>query len=304
MINLKRFGVSGKIRLMMLGLLLTLSYLMSLGASGALGIVEDEGGDAGDTLVDGGYFYKKSAGETEGRGDYIKGEIFKDWVLQDFGVKIGECFGSESGAVNEIKILKKAMGEVVILPEGLKSRFDDLVSDGAAGKDLRWRALYVEVCEVRRAERLKPLLDKVDRFVFVKGHPRAGSFYGYTEGQSDAQSESNFRPDSEMCVFEFDGIYGKEYSLLKDKTGVIRDHEVSYDGKRLLFAWKTSHRKDDYHLYEMNLMDGGIRQLTFGKTFSDYEGIYLPGGDIVFSSTRGVSTIECWWTESSNLWRL
>ena len=262
-------------------------------------------------LVEGGAEMEDVAYEYLGRGradvnrfEYIKQQVFKDWLLQDYGVNNAACFTSQVNADLEIKLVEKIL---LSLDKGMvgeiTDRFNALKVGGVVGGDVRWRELYVDICEVRRGERLKPLLEKVKRFVFVKGHPRAGSFYGYTEGQSDAQSESNFRPNSEMCVFEMDGIYGKEYSLLKDKTGVIRDPDISYDGKRLLFAWKASHRQDDYHLYEMNLLDGAIRQLTFGKTFSDYEGIYLPDGDIVFSSTRGVSTIECWWTESSNLWR-
>ena len=73
-------------------------------------------------------------------------------------------------------------------------------------------------------------------------------------------------------------------TLLEDPTGVIRDPDVSYDGRRMLFAWKKSDRLDDFHLYEMDLPPASVRQLTFGLGFADYEGAYLPDGDI--SSTR------------------
>ena len=36
---------------------------------------------------------------------------------------------------------------------------------------------------------------------------------------------------------------------------------------------------------------------------ADYEGAYLPDGDIIFNSSRCVQTVDCWWTEVSNLYR-
>jgi hypothetical protein len=33
---------------------------------------------------------------------------------------------------------------------------------------------------------------------------------------------------------------------------------------RVLFAWKKSDRLDDYHLHELDLTSGKVRQLTFG----------------------------------------
>ena len=77
---------------------------------------------------------------------------------------------------------------------------------------------------------------------------------------------------------------------------------MSWDGERVLFAWKKSDREDDYHLYEMEVADGSVRQLTHGLGFADYEGVYLPNGDILFNSTRCVQTVDCWWTEVSNLY--
>jgi hypothetical protein len=70
----------------------------------------------------------------------------------------------------------------------------------------------------------------------------------------------------------------------------------------VLFAWKKSLDEDDYHLYEMNVASGAVRQLTFGLGFADYEGAYMPNGHIVFNSTRCVQTVDCWWTEVSNFY--
>ena len=141
---------------------------------------------------------------------------------------------------------------------------------------------------------------QVPPFVFVKHAVMGGSHYAYTEGQSDAQAERHFDPGSALCIF--DPTNGVQ-TLLEDKTGVIRDPDVSWDGKRILFAWKKSLNDDDYHLYEMDVATRRVRQLTSGIGVADYEGRYLPDGDIIFNSTRCVQTVDCWWTEVSNLYR-
>jgi hypothetical protein len=101
----------------------------------------------------------------------------------------------------------------------------------------------------------------------------------------------------------YDGSQIAVETLLDDPGGVIRDPDVSFDGRRLLFSWKKSDLEDDYHLYEMDLQSREIRQLTSGLGVADYEGAYLPCGDIIFNSSRCVQTVDCWWTEVSNLYR-
>jgi len=147
------------------------------------------------------------------------------------------------------------------------------------------------------------LQEKAPKIVFTKHYNFGGSHYAYTEGLSDAQHERHFKPGSALCLLEFDGIEPKITTLLKDKKGVIRDPDVSFDGKRILFAWKKSHLRDDYHLYEMDFETKDVRQLTDGLGYADYEGIYLPDGNILFNSTRCIQTVDCWWTEVSNLFK-
>jgi Hydrazine synthase alpha subunit middle domain len=168
--------------------------------------------------------------------------------------------------------------------------------------DARWLERYVKACEERRQQRLTNLLAKAPRIVFTKHRTIRPSFFAYTEGQSDAQNERHFLPDSELCLLEMDGLYGKVRSLVSDPTGAIRDPAVSWDGQRVLFAWKKSLNEDDYHLYEFNVVSNTVRQITSGAGFADYEPAYLPNGDIIFASTRCVQTVDCFWTEVSNLY--
>jgi hypothetical protein len=144
------------------------------------------------------------------------------------------------------------------------------------------------------------VLAQAPRIVFIKHRTIRPSFFAYTEGQSDAQNERHFLPGSELCALELDGL--KVRTLVSDAGGAIRDPAVSWDGRRVMFAWKKSLDADDYHLYELDLASNQVSQITSGLGFADYEPAYLPNDDIVFASTRCVQTVDCWWTEVSNLY--
>ncbi|MBP5622233.1 MAG: hypothetical protein J6X44_09480, partial [Thermoguttaceae bacterium] len=45
-----------------------------------------------------------------------------------------------------------------------------------------------------------------------------------------------------------------------------------------------------------------VRQITFGLGVADIEPIYLPNGDLLFTSTRCGQITDWWWTEVSNLY--
>ncbi len=224
-----------------------------------------------------------------------------DWMLQDVGQKRNEWFARNVSCELEKGLLTSVAKELGDQAE-LVRRLTALVQENPPRSDRRWLDLYVEACEQRRAQRLATLLRVAPKLVFTKHYNLAGSHYAYTEGQSDAQAERQYRPGASLCLLEMDGLYGTVKTLLEDREGVIRDPDVSYDGRRVLFAWKKSDRLDDYHLYELDVASGQVRQLTAGLGFADYEGIYLPNADIVFNSTRCVQTVDCWWTEVSNLY--
>ena len=164
-------------------------------------------------------------------------------------------------------------------------------------------AAYIQDALQRRNERLKTLKETFPKILFTKHFDLGGSHYAYTEAQSDAQGERNFAAGSALCILELNeaGEY-IERTLIADPNGVIRDPDVSFDGKTIVFAWKKSDRLDDYHLYDYDVEMGTIRQLTFGLGYADYEPCILPNGDIIFNSTRCVQVVDCFWTEVSNLY--
>lgn len=100
---------------------------------------------------------------------------------------------------------------------------------------------------------------------------------------------------------------GVATDLLNDPDGAVRDPQVHYDGRRVLFAYRRG-GTDHYHLYELDLAatadaaTPALRQLTDGP-YDDVEPTYLPDGDIVFCSTRCNRWVLCWKVPVAILYR-
>jgi hypothetical protein len=233
-----------------------------------------------------------SAKATEDRPAVSDGRLLEDWQLQD-------SVTSDKDYPKAIATILKELGD----DAKLRGEYEKLHRGKIATKDARWGKLYVEACQQRRLHRLAPYLKQIRRVIFTKHKDLGGSHYAYTEALSDGQGECHWLPGTALCVLEMDDAgKGTVRTLLDDPAGMIRDPDVSYDGKRVLFARKKDRSKDDFHLYEMTVADEKIRQITDGLGYADYEGAYLPSGDIVFNSSRCVQTVDCFHPTVSNLY--
>ena len=94
---------------------------------------------------------------------------------------------------------------------------------------------------------------------------------------------------------------GKLTVLLNDAEGAVRDPNVSYDGRKILFSYRKG-GSDFYHLYEINCDGTGLRQLTEGP-YDDIEPVYLPDGGIMFCSSRANRFVNCWISQVATLHR-
>jgi hypothetical protein len=175
----------------------------------------------------------------------------------------------------------------------------------------RAQVILADSDPARRRRLLAAFRERLKRIVFTKHFDMGGSHYAYTDAVSNEDTlnprgpikEFNFQGGSSLCLLEIDEDYAvRETTLLHDEDGVFRDPDVSYDGQRILFSWKKSARQDDYHLYEMDVTSRKVRQLTSGVGFADYEGIYLPDGNIMFSSTRCMQNVDCWHVSVCNMY--
>ncbi|MCR4415504.1 MAG: hypothetical protein NUV77_24095 [Thermoguttaceae bacterium] len=136
------------------------------------------------------------------------------------------------------------------------------------------------------------------RLPYDDGHWYANIGY-YCDDQRKAYT-GNGRPDAgRLCAWN--ARTGQLRTLLDARGGSVRDPQVHYDGRKVLFSYRQA-GSDYYHLYEINVDGSGLRQITSGE-YDDYEPTYLPDGDIVFVSTRCRCWVNCWMTQVGVLYR-
>ncbi|HUT09117.1 MAG TPA: hypothetical protein VMY42_01350 [Thermoguttaceae bacterium] len=143
-------------------------------------------------------------------------------------------------------------------------------------------------------------LDGVDEIVFACRQPSEGAHWYENFGYySFDENHKPYRAMGRLC--KLDLASGKVTVLVDDPKGTIRDPQVHYDGRKILF----SHRRGDstyFHLYEINADGGGLKQLTDGP-YDDFEPTYLPDGSIMFCSSRCNRWVNCWMTPVAVLYR-
>ena len=141
-----------------------------------------------------------------------------------------------------------------------------------------------------------------DKLLFVARHQYKQDHHNtatiFQQGEINAKS---FEPGAELKVL--DTKTGNTIVLLETKTGVIRDPEVSFDGKKIVFSYRRNIR-DDYHIYEINSDGSNLKQLTFDSGVSDIDPLYLPSGQIIFSSTREPKYCMCNRHIMANMYRM
>jgi len=103
-----------------------------------------------------------------------------------------------------------------------------------------------------------------------------------------------------------DGKFAEAIALIETAASgaTIRDPELSYDAKRVLFAWRKGGRDRFYKIYEMDLATGDTRLITGGgETYgASYDPVYLPDGNILFNSTRVIQSVDCAGPDVANLY--
>ena len=236
-----------------------------------------------------------------------------DWFLQDNQVNDG--WGKRNGIDargdfgHYLTVGRDNSLEKKLLASVAKETGGAVTADYPAG-DKRWLEEYLDLCGKRRTARLKLLLAKTNKIIYAKHH-NMGSIYLATETQGCP-------PGSELRIIDLspaaNGEPVKDEALFDSQNGIVRDPEVSFDGKKMLFAWRKTNGNagtvgamapttGNYKIYEMDLATHQLRQLTTDETYgADFEPCYLPNGDIMFSSARCVQEVTCGWGDCSNLY--
>ena len=137
-----------------------------------------------------------------------------------------------------------------------------------------------------------PMAD-VDEIVFAcrqlnyDGHWYAN--FGYYADNSERKA---YRAMGRLCKLNIRN--GQLTVLLDAHQGTVRDPQVHYDGRKIIFSYRKAD-SEHYHLYEINSDGTGLRQLTDGQ-YDDIEPTYLPDGSIIFCSSRCKRWVNCWLT--------
>ncbi len=124
---------------------------------------------------------------------------------------------------------------------------------------------------------------------------------GYYCGDASRKAYAgNGKPDTgRLCKVDLQS--GRVGVIFDARGGSVRDPQVHYDGRRILFSLRKA-GTDVYHLYEICSDGTGLRQITDGP-WDDYEATYLPDDDIVFVSTRCRRWVNCWMTQVGVMYR-
>lgn len=214
-----------------------------------------------------------------------------DWLEQDADEKDAAAWLMGRKNTFFAALCRKTASEAGSIPADLAAGLEKLAISPDEGVALR---LYLDLCELRRQLRLKPLLEKTSKIVFTKFNDTASQ--GYSLVADGGKS---------LCILEMDGCYGTVNELFAGPAGKgkIRDPDVDFDGKRILYSYSPSGERNDFNLYEMEVGSRTIRRITTETDVADIQGAYLPDGGIVFNSSRCAQECDCISYTTFNLYR-
>ena len=144
----------------------------------------------------------------------------------------------------------------------------------------------------------QPLLFVV-RHQYRPDHHNTATFFPAARHE---KNDGTFTPGGALKAIDIAGG-GTVRTLLQTPQGVVRDPEVHFGGRKIVFSMRTN-AADSYHIYEINTDGTGLRQLTFARDVDDLDPLYLPDDSIAFSSTREPKYCMCNRHIMANLFRM
>lgn len=151
-----------------------------------------------------------------------------------------------------------------------------------------------------------------DEIVFAQRVPGRDHWYGnfghYCETESQYSNAAltiegdmryAFADGGRLCALNL--RTGAIRVLFEDTQGGVRDPDVHYGGRKILFSYRKAGTKE-FHLYEIGSDGANLTQLTHGPD-NDIEPVNTPDGSIVFCSSRCRRFVPCWRTQVATLYR-
>ena len=258
--------------------------------------------------------------------DEFRRTIEYDWLRQE--IAAGRTFESPDAlaalCARTEALLEKLRDEEYIAPEAADALADAVVA--ARGEDpnalapeevkarylaLRWRARDV-IFENPLVKGIPIVFLKENRYIWQLIHEYLSYYYSFTN-----------MDEGELMLLKDPGRSFDAVPISSNfPRGSFSTPSISFDGKTLYFAFAdfsavvpegAPHRSlyemmerghDDeidaylrreegkFHLFKMNLATGGAEQITFGPN-DDFDPVEIPGGDLVFVSTRRGGFARC-----------
>ena len=146
---------------------------------------------------------------------------------------------------------------------------------------------------------LRGPMAKVDEIVFAVRVSMTDHWYVNFGYYSNAPDRPGYGEGGRLCRLNL--RTGAIKMLLDDPKGGVRDPQVHYDAKKIVFSYRKG-GTPTYHLYEINVDGTALRQLTDGPD-DDIEPTYVPDGGIVFNSSRCRRFVNCWFSRVTTLHR-
>ena len=210
-----------------------------------------------------------------------------------------------------VEDLRRTFGKRYPRGREFLARLDALERRAAADDAPAPAKLLSELAALRREALSANPLVREHPIVFVvrrqyRSHYHAIDTLFHTgEYNPDRQIEHKklFDGGGALKVLDLSGPAKGVRTLVDVPKGIARDPDVHFSGKRIIFALRR-HVDADYHIHEIDAAGSAVRQLTFAEGVCDFDPIYLPDDDIVFSSTREPKYNMCSRDVAANLFRM
>ena len=242
-----------------------------------------------------------------------------------FGVNLREDDGRDFlGLIDDACIYRR-----VLSPEEIRGHVAERAKLLAKLSDADRRAWHAARGKIE-AVRSKELAAQVERlgveeilFAVRQVDPDGHWYANFGYNVIDPERRKYYHPGGRLCRLNL--RTGKIATLIDDPQGGVRDPQMHYDGRKILFAYRKG-GQPYYHLHEINVDGTGLRRLTDGP-WDDIEPTYLPedgsppgggelgslpeagklqppaSGGIIFVSSRCKRWVPCYVSQVAVLYR-
>ncbi len=235
------------------------------------------------------YYDGRSISELEGKYDTLLGGEYR----------VGFNFHNDGrdfqGMVDDVRLYNRALSTEEIRKQYAKH------AETLPKFDIDWPARRAAQQAAERAAILSKMEGLgVEEIIFaVRQVDGDGHWYANFGRNIIDPNRKYYHDGGRLCRLNL--ATGEVKTLLEDPQGGVRDPIVHYDAHKILFSYRKG-GQPFYHLYEINIDGGDLRQLTDGE-YDDFEPTYLPDGGIIFCSSRCDRWVPCYFTQVAVLYR-